>query len=134
MEPRLFAYLSYRDAPRALDWLQALGFTLVRRQDDAQGALVHAELRLGEAVLMVGGFDADYDRAPLVGSSTGQGLYLLVQDGQDVEAMHSAAVAAGGTSVIAPQDTGWGAKRARVLDPEGLEWSFGTYQPGIADE
>ena len=30
----------------------------------------------------------------------------------------------------APEDTEWGTRRARLLDPEGQEWSFGTYAPG----
>ena len=37
---------------------------------------------------------------------------------------------AGGSSVFAPDKTEWGTERARVLDPEGYEWSFGTYEPG----
>jgi uncharacterized glyoxalase superfamily protein PhnB len=37
---------------------------------------------------------------------------------------------AGATSVFEPEETEWETKRARVLDPEGYEWSFGTYQPG----
>ncbi|MER7955760.1 hypothetical protein [Streptomyces sp. NPDC096030] len=40
------------------------------------------------------------------------------------------AVAAGATGVIAPEDTAWGSRRARVLDPEGYAWSAGTYRPG----
>jgi uncharacterized glyoxalase superfamily protein PhnB len=32
--------------------------------------------------------------------------------------------------VIAPETTEWGTGRARVLDPEGHEWSFGSYEPG----
>ena len=78
---------------------------------------------------MVASFDGPYQRAPLLDVSTGQGVYLLVDD---VDAAHRAAVAAGGTSVTEPEDTGWGGRRARVLDPEGLEWSFGTYEPGLA--
>jgi len=27
-------------------------------------------------------------------------------------------------------DTDWGGRRARVLDPGGREWSFGSYRPG----
>jgi uncharacterized glyoxalase superfamily protein PhnB len=71
--------------------------------------------------------DGPYEAPPLHGRSTGHGLYLLVDD---VPAAHSAAVEAGGTSVFEPEQTEWGTERARVLDPEGYEWSFGTYEPG----
>ena len=52
---------------------------------------------------------------------------LLVED---VEAIYRQAVAAGATTVFEPERTEWGSIRARVLDIEGYEWSFGTYEPG----
>jgi uncharacterized glyoxalase superfamily protein PhnB len=127
MAARLFAYLSYHDAPGALAWLAALGFDVVRRQDGAGEEVIHSEVRLGDVVLMVASNDAPYEKAPLVGASTGQGLYLLIDD---VDAAFDRAIAAGGIVVIAPEDTEWGTRRARVLDPEGTEWSFGDYEPG----
>jgi uncharacterized glyoxalase superfamily protein PhnB len=123
----LAAYLSYRDASAALAWLRALGFEIVTRQDGTEGTVQHAEARLGDAVVMVASFDEDYDVPPLRGRSTGRGLYLVTDD---VEGLHDRAVAAGGRSVIAPASTEWGSRRARVLDPEGGEWSFGSYAPG----
>ncbi|CAH0325931.1 VOC family protein [Microbacterium sp. Bi128] len=128
MDAKLFAYLSYSDAPAALDWLQAVGFGVIQRHDGPAGSVLHAEISMGEAVLMVASSDAAYQRPPLIGQSTGQGLYLLVED---VDAFHQKALAAGGTSVIEPEATQWGARRCRVLDPQGQEWSAGTYQPGI---
>jgi uncharacterized glyoxalase superfamily protein PhnB len=130
MPVRLFAYLSYRDAPRAIAWFTRVGFDVVRRQDDEHGGVAHAELRLGDAVFMMSSFDAEYDTPRLVGESTGRGLYLLVED---VDALYERAIAAGGTSVFEPEDTAWGTRRARVLDPEGGEWSFGSYEPGTND-
>ncbi len=132
MGARLAAYLSYRDAPAALDWLEAVGFEVVRRADTADGKVAHAEVRCDEVVLMVASYDADYGRAPLVGVSTGSGLYLVLDDAAAVDDRFARGVAAGGTPVIAPEDTEWGTRRARLLDPEGGEWSFGTYPPGQA--
>src|SRR3712207_9405925 len=50
---RLYAYLSYPDAAAALSWLEAVGFATVRRQDGDDGSGQHAEVRLGDAVVMV---------------------------------------------------------------------------------
>ncbi|MGY1805183.1 VOC family protein [Blastococcus sp. SYSU D00922] len=130
MGARLAAYLSYRDAPAALAWLQTLGFEVVRRADAPDGTVAHAEVRCDDVVLMVASYDAQYRRPPLVGSSTGGGLYLVLDDAAAVDDRFARATAAGGRAVIAPEDTEWGTRRARVLDPEGGEWSFGTYAPG----
>jgi uncharacterized glyoxalase superfamily protein PhnB len=132
MGARLAAYLSYRDAPAALRWMEAVGFTLVRRADAGDGAVTHAEVRWDDVVLMVASDDADYVRPPLLGRSTGSGLYLVLDDAADVDDRFARAVAAGGTAVFAPEDTEWGTRRARVVDPGGQEWSFGTYAPGLA--
>lgn len=128
METKLYAYLSYADAPAALDWMQQVGFVVVRRQDGEGGQVLHAEVRMGNAVLMVASNDADYRRPALIGRSTGQGLYLLVED---VDDFHRLAVAAGATTVIEPENTEWGTRRTRLLDPQGQEWSAGTYEPGV---
>jgi uncharacterized glyoxalase superfamily protein PhnB len=124
---KLFAYLSYRNVDGGITWLEALGFETTMRQRRDGGATIHAELRLGEALVMVAPADEPYETPRLIGRSTGHGLYLLVDD---VPALHGAALQAGGSSVFAPERTEWGTERARVLDPEGYEWSFGTYEPG----
>ncbi|KAE8763171.1 VOC family protein [Georgenia thermotolerans] len=122
-------YLSYPDAARAIAWLQGLGFATTTRQDAPDGRVAHCELRLDEAVLMVASDDAAYTVPPLRGSSTGAGVYLTTED---VDGLFRRAVAAGAVPVIEPEDTGWGSRRARVLDPCGREWSFGSYRPGGA--
>ncbi|MEU3509085.1 VOC family protein [Streptomyces longwoodensis] len=128
--PALHAYLSYRDAAAALEWLTATGFEITTRQDGPSSTLTHAELRYGEAVVMIASADADRAAAPLRGSSTGSGLYLWMSTTEAVDQWYERAVAAGAREVLPPQDTEWGSRRARVLDPEGYEWSAGTYRPG----
>ena len=129
---RLSAYLSYGSAPAALAWLRAVGFEVVARQDGPDGRVAHAEVRMGEIVLMLADADDQYTVPPLRGVSSGSGLYLLLGTAADVDDWYLRAVEAGGRTVIPPEDTPWGSRRARVLDPEGHEWSAGTYQPGQA--
>jgi hypothetical protein len=65
------AYLSYPDAAAALRWFAAVGFETVRRQDGDDGSVQHAEVRLGDAVVMIASDDAPYTKPALVGRSTG---------------------------------------------------------------
>ncbi len=43
--------------------------------------------------------------------------------------MYDAALAAGATSTVAPQDEDYGGRNCAVRDAEGNQWSFGSY-PG----
>ncbi|MFE7169421.1 VOC family protein [Streptomyces sp. NPDC057616] len=129
---RLHAYLSYDSAPAALEWLSAIGFEVIARQDGTDGRVAHAEVRMGEIVLMLASSDDEYTVPPLRGVSSGCGLYLRLATAADVDGWYHRAVDAGAREVIPPEDTPWGSRRARVLDPEGHEWSAGTYQPGQA--
>ncbi|MFE5911587.1 VOC family protein [Streptomyces wedmorensis] len=129
-EPSLYAYLSYIDPAAALDWLVAVGFEITTRQDGPDGIVTHAEARWGDIAVMIAAADAAYVIAPLRGVSSGSGLYLHLPEPADVDAWYGRAVHAGARRVIEPEDTAWGSRRARVLDPQGREWSAGTYRPG----
>lgn len=131
----LHAYYGYRDAPAAIDWLAtAFGFEPTMQFPDDHGGVAHAELRLGDAVIMVFSDHDGYERPPRKGDTGGFGSYLRVADEAAVDAVHARAAAAGATVVWAPQGTEWGNYRCRVLDPEGFEWSFGTHRPGEPQE
>jgi uncharacterized glyoxalase superfamily protein PhnB len=128
MAATVVPYLSYRDAPAALRFLQeAFGAAILVRWDGPDGAVQHAEIRFGNGVVMMG--SADHPELPLQEASVGQGIYIVVDD---VDAHFARARAAGARVVISPEDTNWGTRRCRVLDPEGYEWSFGSYWPGSA--
>ncbi|MBC7724963.1 MAG: hypothetical protein H7146_09500 [Burkholderiaceae bacterium] len=79
MASKSVAYLSYPDEDTAIAWLAAIGFTTVTRQDGDAGAVRHAELRLGAAVVMVASDDRDYVIASLVGQSTGAGILCRLE-------------------------------------------------------
>ena len=135
-EPRsasLHAYYAYRDADAALSWLgAALGFETTARFPDDRGGVLHAEVRRGDAALMV--FtdpDGGRDQPPLRGETTGHGTFLSLATEADVDETFAAAVAAGSAVVWEPGATEWGNYRFRVLDPEGYEWTVGTLVPGL---
>ena len=42
----------------------------------------------------------------------------------EIDSAYAKAMAAGATSIMEPQDTFWGARYARILDPFGHLWAF----------
>ena len=118
--PTLIPYFGYVDAKAAMDFLgRAFGFETIQSFDGPDGRLMHGEMRCGSAIVMLGTVDA-----PVAAQSPG--LYLVVAD---VDAHFDRASAAGAEIVYPPEDTEFGTRRYRTRDPEGHEWSFGTYQP-----
>ncbi|UMP01916.1 VOC family protein [Amycolatopsis sp. EV170708-02-1] len=127
----LHSYLAYRDAPKALRWLErAFGFETVTEFADDKGLILHSELRLGEVRIIVFSAEEDYDRPVRKGETVGHGLYVSLPTQEAVDAVFASAIEAGATQVWKPEDTEWGNYRCRVDDLEGYEWTFGTYVPG----
>jgi uncharacterized glyoxalase superfamily protein PhnB len=127
----LHAYFGYRDAPTAIAWLErAFGFTTTMSFPDDDGGIAHAELRRGDAAILVFSDRDGYERPPRKGETCGLGIYVSIADPSDVDAVHASAVEAGATTVWPPAWNEWGSYRCRVVDPEGFEWTFGTYRPG----
>ena len=122
----MVAYFSYRDAPAAIEWYRRLGFDVVARQDDDAGGVRHSELKRGDLIVLLSSYDDDYETLPLRDHSVGHGIYVRTDDVAD---WYARAIDAGATSVAAPHDTEWGTERARILDPGGFEWTFGSYRP-----
>lgn len=125
MTTGLIPYFGYRDAGAAIDFLiDAFGFEQGARYDGADGQVMHAELHFGTGTLMAGSLDGAGSGKP---APAGHGVYVVVDD---VDAHFARAKAAGADVIWAPHDTEFGTRRHRVRDPEGYEWSFGTYSPG----
>jgi uncharacterized glyoxalase superfamily protein PhnB len=119
--------LLFADAPAALDWLErTLGFE--RREDhrDDDGAVVHAEMALGAATVMLG--SAGKGREPFRSVPAGCGLVYCAVD--DVDALYERAKDAGADIALELSDTDYGSRDFTVRDPEGNLWAFGTYRPG----
>ncbi len=128
--PHLYAYFNYEDARAAMRWLeQAFGFETLTQFDDADGAVMHGEMRLGEAIIMIGTAEEPYDKPAVKGTSTGHGTYVAVSE---VEGLFARAQEAGARVIAEPTVSEWGNHSFRVLDVEGYEWTFGTYRPGQA--
>jgi uncharacterized glyoxalase superfamily protein PhnB len=126
---RVYAALRYRDAGAAIDWLErAFGFQTIARHEGPDGSIAHAELRLGESLIMLGTGAEDLQQPPESPRAARVTLYVAVED---VDALHDRAQAAGAdVSGLTEQD--YGSRDFSARDVEGNHWSFGTYVPQAA--
>lgn len=109
--------VGYDDQRAALAWLaEAFGFTEHAVHED-DGEIVHAEMRYGDGVIMLGR-----------GHKDSSGVYVVVED---ADAHHARAVAAGARITRRLSDQDYGSRDYAALDHEGNEWFFGTYVPKL---
>ncbi len=132
MSAHIIPALRYRDANAGLEFLAAaFGADAKEVHRGEDGVIHHAELRLGDSMVMVGqategGWLGGEPGRPLASTVS---LYVVVDD---PDAHHERAVAAGATVVRPLEDTEYGSREYSVRDPEGNLWSFGTYDPYAA--
>lgn len=116
--PSMSPYLICPDAEGLIDFLgAAFDAQLLRRFDHSDGSLMHAELRIDDSVVMIGG-------AATEAAGTPAHIHLYVED---APAAFRRAVAAGATVVQEPvrksEDDNL---RAGVRDPYGTIWWVAT--------
>lgn len=125
--------LSYRDADRAVEWLtRAFGFEEHAVYRDADGHVVHAELKFGTGIIMIGPhgkgeFGKRYMTMPdQTDGRVTQSVAVIVDD---ADAHYARAVSAGAEIIMPLVDADYGGRGYSARDPEGHCWSFGTYDP-----
>ena len=127
--------MRYHDAPAAIDWLcRAFGFEKhLVVPGEAEGVIVHAQLRYGNGMIMLGTAGAhggDFDDVMTtpreVGGRETQSAYVIVED---ADAHHERAVAAGAEVVLPLEDKDYGGRGYSCRDLEGHVWSFGSFDP-----
>jgi len=106
-------WLVTRDTARLLDFVSAVfGGEEVARVATEDGSIGHAEIRVGDSMLLA--FDArpDWPATPSL-------LRVFVDDAIGT---FDRAVAAGGRVVTALDDSAWGDRGGRIRDPLGNIW------------
>src|SRR5262245_51875987 len=116
--------IAYRDAPAAIEFLcGAFGFAERFRMQMPDGRVGHAELALGDQVVMLATETEGFLRSPLSLGGLHAQLLCYVDD---VDAHFAAAERAGATLIGAPEDQDHGDRSYRAVDPEGHRWIFAT--------
>ena len=111
-------YLIAAGAQAVIDFLkQAFGAEELRRYDLPDGSIMHAEVRMGDTVVMLGDAGENWPAVPAH-------LHVYVDD---VDATYQRALEARGLSVQPPQRKGQDPdRRGGVKDPAGNTWWIAT--------
>lgn len=107
-------------AAKVIDFLErAFGGKVVDKYEGPGGVVHHAEVMLGDSVVMLG--DAQPGRGHGVMPAM---LSYYVDTGADVDATYQRALAAGAKSVTEPKNQFYGYRAATVEDPGGNQWTI----------
>ena len=121
----LTPYLIVRNAAKAIEFYEnAFGAKEVFRLTEPQGKIGHAELRIGDSLLMLADEYPDFGAlAPTTIGGSPVSIHLYVED---VDHTYSRAVAAGATALRSVQDEFYGDRTGMLLDPFGHKWHLAT--------
>jgi uncharacterized glyoxalase superfamily protein PhnB len=120
------AYLMVDDARRAIDWYRDVFGAVLEGEpivmDD--GRIGHAELRIGDSVIMLAGEYPEEDhRSPLTLGGSSVALQVYVPDS---DATYALAVERGATP-LRPIAENYGARGGTIRDPFGHRWFVQTH-------
>ncbi|MCX4694924.1 VOC family protein [Streptomyces sp. NBC_01408] len=125
-------HIMVSDAAAAIAFYQqAFGAVEEFRLAAPKGGVLHAEIRVGEAVLMLGDTSEGPFTAPSALGGTSVALHVFVPD---VDALARTAVAAGAELVQEPADQFHGDRTVILRDPFGHLWIFLTHLEEVSDE
>ncbi len=126
-------YLAVRQAADAIEFYRrAFGAKERMRLAAPEGKIGHAELEIGDSVIMLADEFPDMDfRGPASLGGTSVTLHLYVKD---VDASFRKAIDAGARPVREVKDQFYGDRTGAVRDPFGHVWHLATHKEDVSAE
>jgi len=126
-------YLTVNDGQAAIDFYKrAFGATERRVTAAPDGRIAHAELQIGNAVIMLSDkFPQSSCKTPEELGGTTVAIFLYVED---VDSVVQDAADAGGTITMQPEDQFWGDRLGEINDPFGNVWQIATHLKDLTPE
>jgi len=126
-------YLAVEDAATAIDYYKkAFGATERVRMEAPDGKIGHAELEIGDSIVMLADpFPQASTKPPHELGGTSAGVFLYVED---VDAVVKRAVDAGASVTMEVADQFWGDRFGSIKDPYGHVWSIATHVEDVPPE
>jgi PhnB protein len=126
-------YLMVKGAANAIDYYKrAFGATELFRMADDKGTVGHAEIKIGDSVIMLADETPGavcHTPSSLGGSSVGMMIYV-----NDVDTVFKRAVEAGGKSLRPLTNQFYGDRSGTLEDPYGHVWTVATHVEDVPPE
>ena len=127
--------LTLDNAAQGIDWYKkALGAQAVTRAEGPDGKIMHAELRIGDSLIMMNDAMGGGKGAKAMGGSPAS-LWVYVED---CDALFNRAVDAGAQVAPGPMgqlaDQFWGDRSGTFTDPQGYRWTIATHKEDLTRE
>jgi uncharacterized glyoxalase superfamily protein PhnB len=118
-------YLVANDAAALIEFAKrAFDANVVVEMRDPKGAIMHAELQIGDSRIMLGQANEQHKAMPC-------GIYLYVPD---VDTTYKKAMAAGAVSTMEPANQFYGDRNGGVRDQNGNTWWIGTHVEDVSGD
>jgi len=128
----LTPYMTVRDAARAIEFYkQAFGATEKGVMKGPDGKVMHAELKIGDSIVMLADEFPQFGSVAPPSSGSGTGLHIYTED---VDSAFDRAVTAGATVEMPVMDMFWGDRYGKLVDPFGHKWSIATHKKDMSPE
>jgi|ERR671923_406423 PhnB protein len=126
-------YLAVESAAEAIEFYKkAFGAKERVRMDAPGGGIAHAEVEIGDSVVMLSDpFPQASTRPPKELGGTSASVMMYVED---VDAVVKQAVDAGATVLMEVADQFWGDRFGTIQDPFGHSWSISTHVEDLTPE
>lgn len=126
-------YLALRNTVAAIDFYRrAFGAELLMKLEMPDGKIAHAEIRIGNSVLMMSEENEQWGNlSPLTLGNSPVFLMIYVPD---VDAAFARAIAAGATQVRPVEDQFYGDRAGTLKDPFGYQWTLATHVENVSTE
>ena len=131
--PRVIPYLAVDGANAAIEFYKrVLGATERMRMDGPDGKVGHAELEIGESIVMLA------DSFPEMGNTTPKALgstpVTVMVYVEDVDDVYSRALAAGATADRPVENQFYGDRSGQFTDPFGHKWFVATHVEDVSPD
>jgi PhnB protein len=132
---RVTPCLVVQGAAKALDfYADVFGATERMRFPGPGGSIAHAEIQIGDAVVIVEDEDPQRGtKAPPAGGLAGTPVFQFIYV-EDVDATVARAVELGATLQRAPEDQFYGDRDGYIIDPYGHGWVVASHMEDVSEE